>query len=197
MRVHVALAMLAAGCAHGPTALPQGAPPGPSDAVPRGTLAGAQLRQPLSSAASAAGDRFTLELLDPLVDASGRERVARGAIVEGEVRRTGASGVLDLAVLGVRGPGGLEPLGAELASLPVERAGAWRWGLGGGLAGAAAGTGAALAIDADQGAAVAGGAIIGAAVGGLVGWWLGRGDLALPSGSVVTLRVVDGAQTPP
>jgi len=135
MRVHVALAVLAAGCAHGPSALPRGAPPGPPDAVPRGTLAGAQLRQPLSSAASAAGG-------------------------------------LDLAVPGVLGPGELEPLGAEPASVPIERARAWRWGLSGGLAGAA------LVIDADQRAAVAGGAIIGAAVGGLVGWWLARGPRA-------------------
>ena len=199
MRARIALVWLAAaGCAHGlPDQRGKADVPTPPDAVPRGTLVGAQLRQPLSSSSSAVGDKFTLELLDPLIDASGRERVSRGAVIEGEVRRTGAPGGLDLVVLGVRRSDGLERLPAELARVPSERAGAWRWGAAGGAAGAAAGTGVGLAIDADQGAVVLGSAVIGAAVGGLVGWWIGRGDVTVPSGSVVTLRMTDDARPAP
>ena len=196
MRIWALWALLAAGgCARETYLRPS--PPitrSSPDVVPRGTLAVAQLRQPLSESTSHSGDRFTLELLDPLVDGQGREQVSRGAVIEGRLVRAGAQaqgGRWALEVLGVRSERGLVSLPAEVGSAPFVHEGGWGMAVVGGFAGAAAGTGAGLAIDADQASVVVGAAFIGAGIGALVGWLVGRGEAVLPSGSVVTLRLVE------
>lgn len=166
------------------------------DAVPVGTLAAAQLAQPLSTARSRGGDRFTLELLDPLVDASGREVVTRGAVVEGLVRRASAS-QLELSVAGVRVDGGLRPLSAEVASAPFETDGTWSTGVLGGAVGAAAGSGVGLAIDADRTGVVLGSAIVGIGVGVLAGVLFGHREGELGAGSIVTLRLTRDTRIEP
>lgn len=177
------------------TMRPEPLPPTERDAVPSGTLTTAQLRQSLSTSRSREGDRFTAELLEPLVDAEGREWVGRGAVVEGVVQRTDASSIagdraaLDVAVLGLRSPGvGLIPIEAEVAQAPVTLEPVWRRSFLGGVAGAAAGSGVALALD-DRSGVVLGAALVGAGVGALASWFFGRRDAELPSGSVMTLRL--------
>jgi hypothetical protein len=195
-----------AGCARGAYvrpgdgALVRAAPP---DAVPAGTLAAAQVQQPLSTATSRPGDRFTASLLDPLVDGSGREVVARGAVLEGLVVRTDASsragdpGGFELSLLGVRSPGeGLVALPLEVARAPVALESRWRRGVFGALGGAAAGAGAGLAIDREQSGAVLSATLVGAGLGALAAALLGKREAELPSGSVLTLRVREDLRAP-
>ncbi len=165
-------------------------------AVPKGTLASAQLVQPLSTAKSHPGDRFTLELLDPLTDGEGRQVVGRGAIVEGVVHEVNASRAagegarLDLSVLGVQSPGeGVVPIPAEVASAPFTQGSGLLRGLSSGLLGAAAGAGTGLALDHQQASVVVGAAVVGAGVGVLLSYLFGSRETALPAGSVVTLRL--------
>ncbi len=197
MRSLIAAMLAVTACASAPGMRPPSPASSSPLSVPRGTLASAQLRQPLSAGTSRAGDRFTLELLDPLVDGEGRVRVAQGAVLEGQVRRTGATSRDDLQVLGVRTDGGLAPLPTEVASAPFDRPGGWSAATAAGLAGAGVGAGAGLIADSSSGAVVAGSALVGAAVGIVVGWWLGRADPELTSGSVVTLRLVEDVRPVP
>lgn len=168
----------------------------PGDAVAPGTLAGAQVMQPISSRHSRPGDRFTAELLDPLVDGEGREVVARGTMLEGVVVRTessmiaGDSPQIEVRMTGARRPGeGLVALPLEVAQAPIELEPVWRRGVIAGLAGAAAGAGAGLAIDSDHSSVVLGSAIVGAGVGALLGAIFGGREARVESGSVLTLRV--------
>jgi hypothetical protein len=182
----------ASGCAAGASARANDAR-GPGEAA--GALATGQLQQPLSTEASRAGDRFTVELLDPVVDADGREVIGRGALLEGIVRRDArgpaVSGLepLTLELVGVRVPGeALLPVQAEVASAPVEGPPVWGPGLVGVLAGAAAGSGAGLAIDHDSAGTVLGSAIVGAGLGALGAVLFGPRRGTVPAGSILTLR---------
>lgn len=167
----------------------------PEPAPGAGTLASAQLQQPVSTDRSRAGDRFTLELLDPVVDADGREVIGRGAVLEGVVRRGGAEEAveglapLSLELVGVRVAGeGLVPIHAEVAYAPVEESSGWGRGFVGAFAGATAGSGAGLVIDRDSAGTVVGSALLGAGVGALVGALLAPDDAEVPAGSILTLR---------
>jgi hypothetical protein len=168
-----------------------------AETVGAGTLASAQVKQPISTATSHPGDRFTAELLDPLIDGSGREVVGRGAVLQGVVRGTsrsviaGSSAGLQLQILGVESPGeGLVQLPVEVADTPVElNSGFGREALGA-LAGIAVGAGAGIAIDKDRSGVVLGSALVGAGLGALVTYVFGTREATLPSGSVVTLRMV-------
>jgi hypothetical protein len=182
-------AMLPAACAHAGAGAAAAGPASPPDMVPTGTLASAELRQPLSTERSHAGDRFTADLLDPLVDETGRELAPRGAVVEGELGPMG--GRLRLQIRRLREPDAVPvPFAAEVVQLPESRPSALRRGLLGALAGAAAGAGTGLAADAQSGAVVGGSAVVGAGVGALVGWLLsGSGPVEVPAGSVLTMRL--------
>lgn len=193
-------AVLAGGCARGAYLRPgAGAvPPAEPDAVPRGTLAAAQLGQPLSTARSRVGDRFTLELLDPLADGDGREVVGRGATLEGVVRGAGPSrgagdaAHLELEVLGVRTGGeGLVGLSAEVAAGPLSLESAWRRDVVATLTGAAVGAGAGLAIDRDRSAVVLGSTLVGAGLGALLSYVVGGREAELAAGSILTLRITE------
>lgn len=166
--------------------------------VPAGTLAVAQMHQPLSTNQSQPGDRFTAELLDPLVDGEGREHVAKGTVVEGVVQDTrtsviaGSGAAIELGVLGVRAKGErVIPVQAEVASSPIALQSSWGRSTLGFLAGAAAGAGTGLAIDSNNTAAVVSATVVGASVGALAAWLFGRRDAELPAGSIVTLRLTE------
>lgn len=175
--------------------------PGPratnaAQVVPRGTLAGAQLTQTLSTSRSRPGDRFTVQLLDPLVDGTGEEVIGRGAVLEGVVvdadtsAMAGDAAQLDLRILGVRRAGeGVEALPLEVASTPIELQGTVGRSTLGGLAGAAVGAGTGLAIDREEAGLVLGAALIGAGVGALATYLFAPRDAELPSGSILNLRV--------
>lgn len=177
------------------------APPTTPEAVNAGTLAGAQVRQELSTASNRPGDRFTAELLDPLVDGSGRVLVERGSMLQGIVRRTDTSRIagdaagLQLQIVGIDEPGqGTVPLPLEVASTPVEIESDVGREILAGLAGAAAGAGAGIAIDKDRSGVVLGSSLVGASVGVLLMYFFGNRQAVLPGGSVVTLRVTQPVQ---
>lgn len=184
-------------CVHGfvrPEAGPSSAPP--LNVVPAGTLVEAQLKQPLSTATNHPGDRFTAELLDPLVDAGGETLAAKGALVDGIVRTTQRSAVaglpvgLGLAVLGVREAGQettLVPLEVERA--PVDLSSIVGREILGGVLGAAVGAGAGVGIDRQSAGVVVGSTFIGLGLGVLGAYLFGTRDATIPAGSVVTLRV--------
>jgi hypothetical protein len=161
-----------------------------------GTLVTAQINQPLSTDHNRTGDRFTAELLDPLVDGSGQELVARGSQVDGIVRGTkrsamaGQSADLDLQVTGLEQPGAaLLPAPMEIAQSPVELTSATAREVLGGLGGAAVGAGVGVGVDRTQAGVVVGSTFIGLGLGVLAGYLFGMRDAVLPVGSVVTLRV--------
>lgn len=177
---------------------PSDIPPARAEVVPAGTLAVAQMHQPLSTKRSQPGDRFTAELLDPLVDGEGREHVAKGTVIEGVVQDTrtslvaGSGAALELGVLGVRAKGErVIPVQAEIANSPIALESAWGRSTLGFLAGAAAGAGTGLAIDSDNTAAVVSATVVGASLGALAAWLFGRRDAELPAGSIVTLRLTE------
>jgi len=191
-----AAAVLAAGCAHAAASGAGAETAAAPDQVPAGTLAAAQLRQPLFTGRSRPGDRFTADLLDPLVDARGREVAPRGTVVEGEIGARDAGGTR-LRVTGLRREDEAPlPFPAEVVQAPEERPSALRRGLFGALAGAAAGAGAGLAADRQSGAVVGGASLVGAGVGALAGWLFGRGDAEIPAGSVLTVRVTQPFGSP-
>jgi hypothetical protein len=156
------------------------------------------VKQPLSSESSKPGDRFTAELLDPLIDGSGRAVVERGATLQGVVRGTdtsriaGDAGGLQLQILGVERPGeGLVRLPLEVAASPVELDSGIKREIFATVAGTAVGAGAGIAIDKDRTGVVLGSALIGAGVGAVVAYLFGTRQATLPGGSVVTLRVTE------
>ena len=199
----------AAACARGAYVRTEHAPvpvtASPPEAVPAGTLVVGELRQPLSTNMNRPGDRFTVELLDPLVDQQGNEVIGRGAVIEGVVvradhsSRAGNSAGLDLQIVGFQRQGspGL-PISAEVSNSPITlQSGVGREVLSG-LAGAAVGAGAGIAIDKDRSGVVLGSALIGAGVGALLAYVFGSRDAELPAGSIMTLRMTKDLQiTPP
>ncbi len=192
------VSMASAGCLSAAQVRPAplGLVAAPPDTVPAGTLVSAQLRQPLSSTKSRSGDRFTMELLDPLTDGAGREVVGRGAVLEGVVGRTTAaepakpSSRLPLSIVGVESPGeGVLSLPAEVESAPVETpSGLGRYALWG-LAGAAAGAGAGVGIDRQHASVVIGSTLVGLGVGALLSFVFAPRQARIPSGSILTLRL--------
>jgi hypothetical protein len=172
-----------------------------ADVVTPGTLAGAQVRQQLSSSTSRPGDRFTAELLDPLVDGSGHAVVEKGAVLQGVVQGTdtsrfaGDAAGLQLQLLGVEQPGeGIVRLPMEIAASPVEIESGVKREVLAGVAGLAAGAGVGIAIDKDRSGVVLGSALVGAGVGALAMYIFGSRQATLPGGSVVTLRVTQPVQ---
>jgi hypothetical protein len=164
--------------------------------VPGGTLASAQINQKLSTETSRAGDRFTVELLDPLLDGNGQEVVARGAIVDGVIRGTkrsrtaGESAELDLQLIGLEQPGEtVLPAPLEIAQTPVELTSVIAREVAGGVIGAAAGAGVGVGINSNSAGVVVGSTFIGLGLGVLAGYVFGLRDAELPVGSVVTLRL--------
>jgi len=154
------------------------------------------MRQPVSTRTSRSGDRFTAELLDPVVDASGHLVVPAGAVVEGVVgamdpsQVAGDGAAIALAMTGVRTQGeGVLPLPLEVATAPVEVESSWGQVAGLALAGLALGAGAGIAITRDEAAVPLALSVCGAGLGSLLGALLGRRDASIGAGSVITLRV--------
>jgi hypothetical protein len=171
--------------------------PTSADTVPAGTLLSAQTRQPLSTADSHVGDRFTAELLDPLVGGTGQQLLPRGTLVTGVVKNAtrsnglGSRPTLELQVVG------LEPRGEPMVSAPLEFAespGELTSVTGrtivGGLAGAAVGAGAGLGINHNQAGVVVGSTFIGLGLGAVAAYFFGPRDAVVPAGSILTLRVM-------
>jgi len=160
-----------------------------------GVLIGAELLQGLSTDSSRAGDRFSLELLDPVDDGAGGTLWPRGTVLVGRVVDArpspfaGQPARLQLAVEPVRDASAPVP-SLELAGAPLHVDGAWSAQLLGGLGGLAVGAGAALLVSSDNGGAVLAASLVGAGVGALAASWLGPRQAHLPAGTVVTLRVV-------
>ncbi|MFM2151891.1 MAG: hypothetical protein RL199_326 [Pseudomonadota bacterium] len=197
MRALVAAGMvaLAAGCGRSVVVRPASTSFAPSPSVvPAGTLVGAQLRHGLSTAESHVGDLFQLELLEAVTDASGRERLARGTVVEGRVAflrastLAGRSATFALAIVGARIERSLVRVPLEIVVGEASLGRSWRRDLALGLLGAAAGAGVGLAVDRDSGPLVFGAALVGGAAGSLASAMFGRQEAALPAGGTVTLR---------
>lgn len=165
--------------------------PLPVDAIPAGTLAVAQTRQPLSTESNRAGDRFTAELLDPLIDSGGHVVVPRGTLVEGVVEGPARGGsTLQLGLVGLRTAGEATiPLPAEVAASPVGLEPAWQRGALGLFLGAAAGAGTGLAVERDTSGVILGATIVGASLGAVLGYISAGRSARLPAGSVITLRI--------
>lgn len=194
-----ALACLLAGCARGVAVKPDArvavaAPASPQ--VEEGTLLTAQLRQPLSTDSSRKGDRFTAELLDPLVDGRGDVVVPPGAIVEGLVSRVspsrlaGAQAQLRLDITGLRLPGTEAlPVSLEVADASTEMESSWPLGFFGAIAGAAAGAGTGLLIDDARTSTMVGATLLGLGVGAVIAFVAAPRDASIPSGGLLTLRL--------
>lgn len=185
-------------CASAPKVRPVEVPraAGPSDAVAPGTLVVAQLRQPISTARSQPGDRFSAELLDPMFDGRGELVVPPGAIVEGVVgggsksRIAGDTAEFKLDVTGVRVPGAnLVPMQLEVAETEAQLQPVWGRSVLGALAGGAAGLGTGLAIDNDDSIVVTSSALIGAGVGAIAAYIFGPREAEIPAGSIMTFRL--------
>lgn len=170
--------------------------------VARGTLLSAQLRQPLSTEHTQFGDRFSAELLDPVLDGKGELVVPAGAIVEGVVGRVApsrfgaTSAQLQLDITGVRLPGTeVWPMGLEVAETASQLAPVWPMGVLGGIAGAAAGAGTGLIIDDTRTSLIVGSVLVGFGIGVVVGVVGARRDATIASGSLMTLRVTEPIST--
>lgn len=170
--------------------------------VAKGTLLSAQLRQPLSTEHTQFGDRFSAELLDPVVDGQGELVVPAGAIVEGVVGRVAPSwfvarsAELQLEITGVRLPGTQAwPMGLEVAETASQLSPVWPMGVFGGIAGAAAGAGTGLIIDDTRTSLVVGSVLVGFGIGVVIGVATARRDAMVPSGSLMTLRVTEPIST--
>lgn len=170
--------------------------------VARGTLFSAQLRQPLSTENTRFGDRFSAEILDPVLDGRGDVVVPEGTIVEGVVGRvapsrfaaTGAR--LQLDITGVRLPGTeVWPVGLEVAETASQLAPVWPMGVLGGIAGAAAGAGTGLIVDDTRTGLIVGSVLVGFGIGVVLGVVGTRRDATIPSGSLMTLRVTEPIAT--
>ncbi len=166
--------------------------------VRSGALLEAQLQQPLSTATSRPGDRFTLELLAPVIDTDGQARIGRGALIEGEVAALERSSMagdparISLRLEGVRTQReGLVSMPIQVASGPVGFRPTWRRDAIVGLAGLGAGIGTGLAIDHDSSGLVLGSALLGAGVGLLGSLLFWPREAEIPAGSVMTLRVAE------
>jgi hypothetical protein len=197
MRALVAAGMvvLAAGCGRSVVVRPASTSFAPSPSVvPAGTLVSAQLRHGLSTARSRVGDLFQFELLEAVSDASGRERLARGTVVEGrvaEVRAStlaGRSATFALALVGARVDQSLVPVPLEVVEGDAALGRTWRRDLVVAFLGAAAGAGVGLAVDRDSGPLVFGASLVGAAAGSLASTLFGCQEASLPAGGTFTLR---------
>jgi len=187
--------LLLAGCGRSSVVRPATSTFAPAaTVVPAGTLVTAQLVQPLSTARNRVGDLFVVELLDPVVDAAGRERLGRGAVLQGRIAGLGAStlagrpATFALSLVGVRSGEGLRPVPLEVVDGGASLGSSWRQDLAALLFGAAVGTGAGLAIDRDRSAVVVGSALVGAATGALGSVVFGLREATLPAGALLELR---------
>lgn len=200
-----ALACLAAGCARGVDVRPDArvaVAASPSPQVEQGTLLTAQLRQPLSTDTSRKGDRFTAELLDPLVDGQGDVVVPSGAIVEGLVARASPSRVagsqaqlqLDITGLRLQGTEAL-PVSLEVADASTELEATWPMGVFGAIAGAAAGAGTGLLVDDGRTSTMVGATLLGLGVGAVIAFVAAPRDASIPSGGLLTLRLSEPLPT--
>lgn len=171
--------------------------PAPADTIPAGTLLSAQLRQAISTADNHPGDRFTADLLDPVMDGRGQPVLPRGAQVQGVVRRAdrangfGGAPTLELQVLGIALPmADTRAAPLECAQTPVELTSVAGRTVIASLAGAGIGAATGLGINHNDTGLVVGSALIGLGVGAVAGFFLGPRDAVLPAGTVLTLRVM-------
>lgn len=166
------------------------------ESVPRGTLVGAQINQPISTATNHRGDRFTAQLMDPLVDGDGRKVVDRGAQIDGvvsSVQRAPTAAQqpgIRLDVVGVEQPGaGVVEMPVEVAESPVETTPVWGYELLGGVLGTGAGAAVGVGLNHNSIGVVVGAALVGTGLGTLAAWLFSPRDATIPSGTVVTLRL--------
>lgn len=162
--------------------------------VPAGTSLQVRLNQRLGTEVSNVGDRFTAEVIEPVVTQNGATVIPAGAMVRGEVtglqrsERAGEQALIQVAFQTIEIDGRSHPLEAQVTDTDVEvdREGS-DIGKGAGI-GAAAGfvLGAIVGRGVKEG--LIGGAL-GAGAGTVISLGVGDVDANLPEGSGMTLQL--------
>lgn len=175
-------------------------PAGPIE-LAAGTRLALELKTPLHSASTRAGDRFAARTTEP-VEVGGRPALEAGALIEGRVAAVVSAGSgdeagrIELDFRTIELPSGERvPLAAEIASVAGRPADpAPRPGPGQVITGAAVGAGVGGAVGGRKGAAI--GAIVGA-----VGTTLVAGardhEVVVPSGTAIEIVLTAPVEIPP
>ncbi len=175
------------------TSGPATPPPPPEVHVAAGTPLTIRIDQRISAKGNRAGDRFTGEIVEPVLDANGNTIIPKGAPVGGIVdlahRRGHFKGAanLELRLTSLTLNGHEMPL--ETADMRERKKGKGRRSTA--FIGGATGLGMLIGGVASGGMGVAIGGAAGAGAGTAVAGLTGNGDLVIPAESIVHFKLAD------
>jgi len=179
--------------ASGPTVAAVPIPPPPPPVILAGTTMAIRIDQRISVKTSRSGDRFTGEIVDPIVDNNNMVLVPKGALVGGVVDASHhrghfkGSSVLELRLTSLT----LNGMQYQLETRDVARTKKGKGRRSTALIAGGSGLGMLVGGLASGGMGVAVGGLVGGGAGTAVAGLTGNGDIDIPAESIVHFKLAD------